>query len=789
MIGVSNDFKTAMKQPVKELRAFLDAGDLVLWGNGVDGNGLDDLISIKVSCESGLCKSAMRKLEAQYVGDHNLVGKWVSAGFGVKLASGTFEYLRYGSFLVSEQTVAMDTGITSIVAYDKMVNAMTAYQPLEIAYPIDLRTYTQALCSACGLELGNAYFGNNLLRNVTEYLWRDNANGYAEAGGDYIKVVMPETPTQYSGVYATAVKDSLTGIQGKKVTFSFYAKADANRTIMFQSAGEEGYHYINLTTEWQRFHYVVDNFTYTSPTFYCGNTLDKTPYYIKDIMVEETGVLTEYKYFNQMNDWMVESDLWLNIDGITYRDIFVQIAQATASTCLIGNDDKVYFKPLTATGEQLTYSNMLKLKLEPVYGEINSVALTRTPVDGEDVRMVDEDSVAANEMTEFCIDNNQIIDKARELAIEHLFYALKGIKYYPFETATEGLGWYEIGDYFGIVNDAGDVMPAALFNFSITLDGGIKETLKATAETKTQSQHQYATPLAKRVMNTEIVVNKQEGTIQALVGDVNDRFSKIYQDIDGITQSVQTSGGNNLIKNSVMFAYDNSGKPLEWDMSTGGGGITMQSDPEALTNGGISGHSFTLHNQAVRQDVRVKVSTETAPVCYSFSARIKKDASGSCYVRIFNDTEDHYIPLGNGETAYYKEFTLTDLYPRQDRYTVEIYADAQEATFTDCMLNEGEHKKQWSQAIGEVMNTQVNVSVDGVLVRSSVYQGDYTVMSPLEFAGYSKVGGSVTKVFSLNKDVTYVKKLDAEDEMRMVPIKVVPVLEGDLQGWAFVPST
>ena len=105
------------------------------------------------------------------------------------------------------------------------------------------------------------------------------------------------------------------------------------------------------------------------------------------------------------------------------------------------------------------------------------------------------------------------------------------------------------------------------------------------------------------------------------------------------------------------------------------------------------------------------------------------------------------------------------------------------------MLAVGEYKSQWQQASGEVMNTQVNINLDGVLIKSSVYLGDYTVMSPLEFAGYSSINGTITKVFSLNKDTTLVKKLQAEDEVKMVPIKIVPITTGSLQGWAFVPST
>ena len=649
MIVVSDDFKTAMKQPVKEIQAYLTA-------DGVDIRDDSDLISFKVSCDSGLCKSAMRKLEAQYLGEHNLLGKWVTAGFGVKLASGAYEYLKYGSFLVSELTFTKDTGVTSIVAYDKMVNAMQAYTPLNVEYPIDLYTYTQKLCEACNLELGNTAFD----------------------------------------------------VHG---------------------------------------------------------------------------------------DWLIEGELWENISGITYRDIFVQIAQVTASTCIAGNDDKIYFKPLTATGEQLTYDNMFKLKLEPVYGEINSVVLSRTPQE-DNIYLRDEASIQTNGLTEFKIENNEIVDKSRETAITPIYDALHGVSYYPFETTTEGLGWYEIGDCFDIVNDAGDVFPTALFNFNITVDGSVKETLKTAAETKTQTQYQYATSIAKRVKNAEIIVNKQEQYIQSLVSDmydeggvVNEKFTKIYQDIDEIVNSVQNSGGNNLIKNSVMFASDSDGTPTGWDISADGE-LKKESDPEALANGGLSAHSFVLLGKTVSQTVPVKISTEGEPTYYTFSTKIKKGALGSCYVKMYNTQESYIITVPDGTSVHYADYEIQGVSPKENYYIIEFYGSADSGVkFTDNMLAVGEYKSQWTQANGEVMNTQVNINLNGVLVKSSVYAGDYTIMSPLEFAGYSDVSGTPTKVFSLNRDVTNVQKLEAHDEVKMVPIKIVPITEGEIQGWAFVPST
>lgn len=644
MIVVSNDFKTAMKQPIKELDAYITE----------DNNSIrseNDLISFKISCDTGMCKSAMRKLEAKYLGEHNLLGKWVHVGYGVKLTDGAFEYLDYGSFLITEITTVKDTGVTTIVGYDKMINSMKEYNTLGVEYPIDLFTYTQKLCEACGLELGN------------------------------------------------------------------------------------------------------------------------------------TSFLTH-------NNWEITQELWENINGITYRDILVQIAQVTASTCIISNDDKVYFKRINATGEQLTYDNMKKWKLEPKYGEINSVILARTPQE-DNIFMRDEESIKVNGLTEYKIENNEIIDKDRDNAMTPIYNALHGISYYPFEITTEGLGWYEIADNFDIINDAGDVFNTSLFNFNITIDGGIKEILKTVADTKTQTQYQYATTIAKRVKNTEIIVDKQGQSIDQLVTDmyeedgvINENFTKVHQDINNIINSVQNSGGNNLIKNSVMFAYDTDGNPNEWTVE-GDGNLSIQSSAEALANGSLSGHTFTLLDKIVSQKVLVSVNTY-----YTFTTKIRKDLTGNCYVKLYNSNEEHIIELVSGESAFYEEYEIKALLPKDNYYIIEFYGSADSnATFTDNMFAIGEYKTQWQQANGEVMNTQVNINLDGVLIKSSVYLGDYTVMSPLEFAGYSNINGTITKVFSLNKDTTLVKKLEAEDELKMVPIKIVPITSGDLQGWAFVPST
>ena len=799
-----------MKQPIKEIQAFINYDESVI-------NDTDDLISFKISCDSGLCKTAMRKLEAKYLGKHNLLGKWVRVGFGVRLPDGNFDLIDYGSFLVTELTETKDTDTTSIVAYDKMVNAMTPYVKLDVEYPLRLIDYTRILCEACNLELQNDIFGKNRVPSFDSGQWEFNNGAFINNDGNLEFPNLSSTAkvrfnwdkkdkivyTQFILVSGGNYRYNLTYYDESGNALSSNGNAEKDKvdnylsTVKFGGDNEYGV--------------AIQNAKYIELMFGRSAEYTPQPYIIKNIMVDNylTSNKSAYEPYNTMNDWQITAtkdadgnfiDLWENIDGITYRDIFQQIAQATGSTCII-HDDKVYFKSLSNTGEELTYNNMFKLKLESLYGEINSVVIGRDPIVGEDVFKKDDNSIAENGLTEYRISNNEIIDKDRENAITPIYDALYGISYYPFEATTEGLGWYEIGDNINIVTDTREVFKTSLFNYTITIDGSVKETLKTTAENKTQSQYQYANTVSKQIKNTEIIVNKQEQYIQSLVRDmydvdgvVNENFTKIEQDIKNINFNVQNSGGANLIKNSVMFAYDKEDKPYNWEVE-GDGTLTRISDVAFQTSGGISCHGFMLSNKTVRTEkIPVKPFDENDAIYYSFSTRIKKGIAGSCYVKIYNPdvNEEHIIPLEVNTASALAEHELTALKPLGEYYIIEFYGSADSnVVFTDNMFAIGEHKTKWTQANGEVMNTQVNFSSNGLMIRNinedGENTGDYTVISPMEFAGYSKIDtGEAKKVFTLNRGVTEVNKLESKNEIAMPPLKIVPVTSGEIQGWAFV---
>ena len=272
--------------------------------------------------------------------------------------------------------------------------------------------------------------------------------------------------------------------------------------------------------------------------------------------------------------------------------------------------------------------------------------------------------------------------------------------------------------------------------------------------------------------------------IERIVG-LADTLNSLALDIEGFKFDVQHSGGANLILNSVGFAGFQS-----WEYE---GGVAHISNAELTLNGSQSGGAFVLNEGKIIQKIIVKADDETIPQAqktyYTFSTMIKKGLQGTCYFKVYNDVESYIIELGENEESFYKEYQLKGLLPKQPFYYVELYGSQDSnATFTDNMCNIGVIKTPYQQAYGEILNTQVNITSSGVIVKSNVYDGSYTVMSPLEFSGYAKVENIITRVFSLNGDTTEVEKLKSRTQISMNPIKIVALKSGANEGWAFVPS-
>ena len=403
-------------------------------------------------------------------------------------------------------------------------------------------------------------------------------------------------------------------------------------------------------------------------------------------------------------------------------------------------------------------------------------------------------------ITEVKIINNQIVDDRREDVISSIFDQVSGVSWYPFNIDTEGLGYFEVGDRLTITDDNDESKSVVVWNTKLTVDGGIGENLYTNKPDLTETDYTKAgnSKLRGNIRQTKLQVDKQQGTIDALVSDmynydgvVNTKYTELLQDNENIIATVQGAGGVNLIKNSVMYAFDDSGLPDSWTM-TGTGSLVIQASPESLTAGAVSGNAFTLSDKTATQTVTVRKDVDFIPeddkTYYSISARVKKNTVGVASITLTNRNETLTIDLPDQTSYFWDTVTLEGILPKDDHFDIAITSDSDaDLQVTDLILAPGKTRHEWTQANGENMNSSVAVTDDGIRIRSSAFKNNYTKIDALGFEVHKQEAGG-ERIFGFNDDETNVSKLKADKQISMAPARILPINYSTYKGWAFTLS-
>lgn len=499
----------------------------------------------------------------------------------------------------------------------------------------------------------------------------------------------------------------------------------------------------------------------------------------------------------------ISEDLYLKIKGFTIKNIIEEIAQATATTARI-RDKVLIFEPVTTASVQtLTASNLRTFKLGEKFGIANSLVLSRQP-QNDDIAMKNEASQNA-ETVEIKIINNEILDDNRRDLIQPLYDRLiqpDNFELYKIEAKTEGHGWYEIGDKIRLQAE-GKTATGLIASIELTADGALSETIICEIPQQTKTNYQTAGSIKRTIYNTEIKTDKQGQQIDAIVSKQEtlestsfERYTQITQNLENFKYQIGKAGGLNYIKNSAFFSEDQqTKKPNFWTIE-GAGEISAQSSPEAKLNGSISARAISMKNIKISQEITVAPNqtetTEEETNYYSLSFRLKKSPVGAFAVRVFNgETKTGEFLSPAGVSAVWQEVKIEAIKPQTNTLKIELEQDNQAtAEFTDIMLSNNKTATHWQLANGEIANTQVVIDEKGILVKSSVNEGDYTIISEQEFSGYSKnQQGSIERAFTLNKGRTEVSELKADRNVYIDPVKFVPIRTGDIKGLAIVAST
>lgn len=197
------------------------------------------------------------------------------------------------------------------------------------------------------------------------------------------------------------------------------------------------------------------------------------------------------------------------------------------------------------TSEVIDGNSYISFNKNNQYGEVNSVVLRLSQIEGENDTMEDEKSININGLTEVVIEDNPFLINSdeRKKVIGELWKTLKGLKYLPFKMSEYyGFPYLDTGDKIEILDTDDNQYISFVFNHSFTYNGTFKGSLETQAPTKTQTAYKNTNTIKTKFKNVERSIDKINGVIEDVIEEQNetsDKLSKHEQTIDGFKDTAK----------------------------------------------------------------------------------------------------------------------------------------------------------------------------------------------------------------------------------------------------------
>ena len=412
-------------------------------------------------------------------------------------------------------------------------------------------------------------------------------------------------------------------------------------------------------------------------------------------------------------DKQIQNELYLDENenglGYTFRDVLDELSQVTASCICINGNDEVEIRYINDTNDTIDeeFLKDVNVKFGEKFGAVNTIVLSRS---------ADSDNVYYPETLpenpyEFKISDNQIMNfNDRSDYLPDIYEKLNGLEFYINDFSSTGICYYELLDRYNV--QIGDnTYSCVMLNDEINITQGLEENVFTEMPEETQTDYTKADKTDRKVNQTYVIANKQKGEIELVTREINsvkNDLSNNYYNIeqsnvliqnatDGLMNTLSQVGGNNLIRNSYFYEYEN-------------GLLTYWNGPQKVVPKyeSKSRNALSLQNGTIKQSVNLT----NKKYCCSFK-----------YIKISEVANAKFIINGkeyvlDGNIDYEKKFEVVeDL--KTDSITIEFNCDTNDGFLVyETMLNEGESASLFTQNTSESISDTVNIG-KGVEVLAS----------------------------------------------------------------------
>ena len=220
---------------------------------------------------------------------------------------------------------------------------------------------------------------------------------------------------------------------------------------------------------------------------------------------------------------MIKQELYVGLD-YTYRDILDELAQVTASTICLNENDELELRYISGNAVDTIDEEYLKdinINFGQKNGPINSIVLSRG-AESDNVYLQDEESVQANGLCELKIVDNQIMNwNDRSDYLPEILNKLDGLEYYINDFTSTGIAYLELCDRYN-VKIGNNTYSCVMLNDELEVTQGLVENIHTDMPEETETDYTKADKTDRKINNVSLIVDKQQKEINALANKVVD---------------------------------------------------------------------------------------------------------------------------------------------------------------------------------------------------------------------------------------------------------------------------
>lgn len=228
-------------------------------------------------------------------------------------------------------------------------------------------------------------------------------------------------------------------------------------------------------------------------------------------------------------------------EGKQLREVLQHIAKCAFSWARIGQDNRLYldFSVNNNNVERITiddYKTDSFKKANEYYGPVNKVTFGDSDIKGQEESVQDNASIDVNGLKEIIINDNYFAyttEKRHELI--QAGTSLFGLRYMPIQSLDLiGLIYLDCNDIIEVEDLEGNVFASRVFSHIINYNGITSDNIATTGESDNEREYVNTNNSMAQNARTEIIVDRAQKKITAVVEEVGEQNEKISQ----ITQTV-----------------------------------------------------------------------------------------------------------------------------------------------------------------------------------------------------------------------------------------------------------